>query len=102
MSPDAGGIVVAVLGIGEGPGKPPLTRRGREELFWLVAVALKMFRVVWSRFLAAVAAASDARPLVGGEDPEEEEDEATFAPEAADEEEEDRRFRNSASFAARA
>lgn len=77
--------------------------------FWLVAVvALNTLRVAWRRFLAA-----DAEfPLVRGEDTEDEEEVADETPDveaavaAAVEDEgdgaEERRFRNSASFAARA
>lgn len=82
------------------PGYPPLTSNGfaRTLFFWL-GVALSTLLVVWRRFRAA----ADAElPLVRGEDTDEgEEDEETpDAPAAVDEE--DRRFRNSASFAARA
>lgn len=80
------------------PGYPPLTSNGfaRTLLFWLGVVALSTLLVVWRRFRAA----ADAEfPLVRGEDTDEgEEDEET--PAAVDVE--DRRFRNSASFAARA
>lgn len=83
------------------PGYPPLTSNGfaRTLLFWLGVVALSTLLVVWRRFRAA----ADAEfPLVRGEDTDEgEEDEETpDAPAAVDVE--DRRFRNSASFAARA
>lgn len=58
----------------------------------VIAVAFSTLRVVWSRFRAATADDGDP-PLVRGEATEDGEEEDG---------DEDRRFRNSASFAARA
>lgn len=106
-----GGPNVEATGVAAVDGGNPLTSNEelpRNAFFWLVA--LKTLRVICSRFLAAAAAETEP-PLVRGNEELDEDDEAPPTPvvvaAAADAAEApdgaaDRRFRNSASFAARA